>query len=81
MRLLSGRSRQRISPAAPSPFTRSAPYTGNEPSRHDAAMIGDRKIPVDPFVVWMESRDADELLKRETDQALKGELESLLQRS
>ena len=82
MRLLPNRSRKRISSAAYTPLARSAAtHRANEPSRHDAAIIDDRAVPADPFEVWLEHREADELLKRETDETLKRELESLLQRS
>jgi hypothetical protein len=69
---------QRISSSDYVPFSR-APYTHNEASRHDPT-IGTPTIPPDPFVVWMEKREADDLLKRESDVLIKREQENMLQR-
>jgi hypothetical protein len=81
MRLLPSRhARLSISSSDYVPFSRT-PYTHNEASRHDPAMIGKPTIPPDPFVVWTEKREADELLRRESDVLIKREQESMLARS
>ena len=42
------------------PFSSSIePSAGDGPSRHDAHMLGVRAVPVDPYMAWLDQREAD----------------------
>jgi len=71
MRLLQShpRTRQRVSPVHPSARQRRAePWTpiceDDIQVRHDAQMPSDRRVPVDPYAVWVAKREADRALDR-----------------